>query len=404
MEPSVFDFALSYFDDLQLHYNIARERNITLPDLDLGLRNSILKRPAGGNASPLSSVDSGTVYYVTDYYRCNYIFFELPESQGLFFLGPYLTEEIDAPTIHHLIQTLQIPDEQFSQLQDYYFALPVFRGKDYLFLFVQRLFSTLCGCAVPNHEHLDLRKAETPEEYRMQHQFVIPDDPVLSMQLLEKRYHAEDALLEAVAHGNTEQALQFSDAMRTSRIAPRSSDHVRNTKNLSMVLNTLMRRTAYEAGVHPLYIDSVSGNYATLLERCTTTEEAHEIVPYMVKSYCKLVANHNMSSYSEPVRHILVTVDASLSGDLSLKRFAGELFLNTSYLSALFKKEIGMTLTDYVNQNRIHYAKKLLKSTTLQIQDIATRCGIPDIHYFTRLFKRDTGMSPREWRQKGSPA
>lgn len=59
-----------------------------------------------------------------------------------------------------------------------------------------------------------------------------------------------------------------------------------------------------------------------------------------------------------------------------------------------------MTLTDYVNANRIGHAKKLLKSTSLQIQDIAVRCGIPDIHYFTRLFKRETGISPREWRAK----
>ena len=65
-----------------------------------------------------------------------------------------------------------------------------------------------------------------------------------------------------------------------------------------------------------------------------------------------------MSSYSDPIRQILVTIDASLTGDLSLKRFANELFLNTSYLSTLFKKEVGMTLTDYVNANRIRIRQK----------------------------------------------
>ena len=79
--------------------------------------------------------------------------------------------------------------------------------------------------------------------------------------------------------------------------------------------------------------------------------------------------------------------------------FASELFLNTSYLSTLFKKEVGMTLTDYVNANRIEYAKKLLRSTLLPVQDVAAACGIPDVHYFTRLFRRITGMTPREWRR-----
>ena len=107
-----------------------------------------------------------------------------------------------------------------------------------------------------------------------------------------------------------------------------------------------------------------------------------------------------MALYSEPIRQILVTIDASIAGDLSLKRFANELFLNTSYLSSLFKKETGMTLTDYVNENRINTAKRLLKSTTLSIQTIAASVGIPDIHYFTRLFCRETGLSPREYRKK----
>ena len=56
-----------------------------------------------------------------------------------------------------------------------------------------------------------------------------------------------------------------------------------------------------------------------------------------------------------------------------------------------------MTLTDYVNANRIEYAKKLLRSTLLPVQDVAAACGIPDVHYFTRLFRRITGMTPREW-------
>ena len=51
--------------------------------------------------------------------------------------------------------------------------------------------------------------------------------------------------------------------------------------------------------------------------------------------------------------------------------------MNTSYLSTLFKKEVGMTLTDYVNTNRIEYAKKLLRSTLLPVQDVAAACGIP---------------------------
>ena len=226
-----------------------------------------------------------------------------------------------------------------------------------------------------------------------------PDPTAHDLHLLEERYQVEDILLDAVSHGNAEIALHCLGQMSFSMIAPRSKNELRNHKNLLITFNTLMRRKAYEAGVHPFYIDAVSTNYAILIEHCSSTDEFADIIPYMVRSYCRLVERNSLASYSEPVRKILVTVDSSLDSDLSLKRFANELFLNTSYLSNLFKKEMGTTLTDYVNTHRLDYAKKLLKSTTLSIQDIAIRSGIPDMHYFTRLFRRATDMSPREWRK-----
>lgn len=76
------------------------------------------------------------------------------------------------------------------------------------------------------------------------------------------------------------------------------------------------------------------------------------------------------------------------------------MFLSTSYLSTLFKKEVGQTLTDYVNKSRISASQKLLRSTTRPIQDIAVQCGIPDIHYFTRLFRRETGMTSKGYRNR----
>ena len=400
MEQSVFDFTLACLSDLQLHYIIAEGPEITMEALDLGLRESILMRPVGNAANISPTIAPDVLYYVTDYYECNYIFFRLPGETRFLFVGPYLLESFTESRIHRLIQVLAIPPEQLAQLRDYYDSLPCFPETHTLHTLMQRLFSFLLGGKQPAIRHFDLRSLESPEEYRAQHEFATPEDPALSMRLLEKRYRAEDELLDAVSRGNTEKAVGILNSIGTIRPVSRFPDPFRSAKNLSLSLNTLLRRAAYETGVHPFYINSVSNNYAGMIEQCGGASELGEISLYMAKSYCTLVKSYNMSSYSEPVRHILVTVDASLAGDLSLKRFAEELFLNSSYLSALFKKELGMTLTDYVNANRIGHAKKLLKSTSLQIQDIAVRCGIPDIHYFTRLFKRETGISPREWRAK----
>ena len=74
--------------------------------------------------------------------------------------------------------------------------------------------------------------------------------------------------------------------------------------------------------------------------------------------------------------------------------------VSPSYLSALFKRETGQTLTQFVNQSRIRYGLFLLNSSHMQIQTVAQHCGIPNLNYFTRLFKKQVGMTPSEYRNR----
>lgn len=400
MEHSVLSFLLDYLSDLQIQHILTERNDFSMSFLDLGLRDSILKLPGTVRTPVIKELEDGTLYHIIDYYHCNYSFFQFPDQQKFLFIGPYLLEEITKADICHLMDTLQIPSELFPELQEYYNALPYIAEKHFFHPLLLRLYGTVCEIADPRTLYIDLKDLETQTEFMRQHEYQVSDDPVLSMHFLEKRYSIEDMILDAVSHGNVTKALSAFDSLNSIRIPPRSADALRNIKNLTITFNTLLRRTAYTSGVHPFYIDAVSSNYARLIEQAHNMDEVSAISSFMIRSYCDLVEKRSMTSYSEPIRHILVTIDASLAADLSLKRFAGELFLNTSYLSALFKKEIGMTLTDYVNKSRIAYAKKLLRSTTLSIQDIATRAGISDIHYFTRLFRRETNMSPREWRNQ----
>lgn len=401
MEHPVLSFFLNYLSDLHIQYVLTDGVNMDLSSMDLGLRNSILKLTDTTIESPLSSIEEHTVYHITDYYECCYSFFKFPDEAQILFIGPYITKIFSHNDIDVLMKKLEIPSALFPQLQDYYYALPNLHTKGSFSTLLRHVYANAFSTDLPTTFYLDLKRFESQQKFLETHHFFVPEDATLSMRLLEDRYHVEDELLDAITHGNYTKAFSIAESMGTYRFTPRTGNALRDQKNLLLSFNTLMRRTAYVAGVHPFYIDTVSSNYAILVEKCESADEAYDMTQYLIRSYCDLVEKRSMRSYSEPVRHILVTVDASLTGDLSLKRFANDLFLNTSYLSTLFKKEIGMTLTDYVNTNRIAHAQRLLKSTTLSIQDIAIQSGIPDIHYFTRLFRRETGMSPREWRNNG---
>ena len=118
----------------------------------------------------------------------------------------------------------------------------------------------------------------------------------------------------------------------------------------------------------------------------------------MVRKYSRLVQKHSQKGYSLLVQKVITCIDTDITADLSLKTQAKLLNVNPSYLSTLFRKETGVTLTDYVNQKRVERAKQLLKAGNTQIQTVAQNCGMLDVNYFTKIFKKYTGVTPKEYR------
>ena len=119
----------------------------------------------------------------------------------------------------------------------------------------------------------------------------------------------------------------------------------------------------------------------------------------MVHKYCLLVKNHSLKGYSPLVQQVLTNIDIDLTADLSLKTQAKLLNVSAGHLSSLFTKEMGVTLTEYVNRKRTAYGILLLNTTSMKIQTIAQHCGIPDVNYFTKLFKKFYEKTPKEYRE-----
>ena len=88
---------------------------------------------------------------------------------------------------------------------------------------------------------------------------------------------------------------------------------------------------------------------------------------------------------------------------LSVKELAAAARLTPNHLTSLFRRHTGQIFTDYLTQERLSRAKKLLKDLTLSITEIAGQVGYDDPGYFARRFRQKTGLSPREWRDRASP-
>jgi AraC family transcriptional regulator of arabinose operon len=87
-----------------------------------------------------------------------------------------------------------------------------------------------------------------------------------------------------------------------------------------------------------------------------------------------------------------------ITEDISLAELATKACLSTSRFSHLFRQEIGQTINEWREEKRIYRAKNMLQNTSLSISDIAQASGYNDAFYFSRIFRRHCGVSPRKYR------
>ena len=205
--------------------------------------------------------------------------------------------------------------------------------------------------------------------------------------------------MEAVANGKLHRLKAIIANFPEGSFEKRHSDPLRNMKNYGVITNTLLRKAAEQGGVHPMYLDKVSSAFALKIEQMTSPSGIKELISEMFTSYCRLVKKHSIKNYSPIVQKVIVTIDADLSADLSLSTLAEKQNVSAGYLCTLFKRETGKTLIEYIREKRISHACHLLATTHLQVQTVALNCGIVDVQYFSKTFKKIVGKTPKEFRE-----
>lgn len=129
---------------------------------------------------------------------------------------------------------------------------------------------------------------------------------------------------------------------------------------------------------------------------CSSVQNLREWVSGVLEQYEEYITN--ASNQDAAVTTIKNYIHSHLESDLTRESLAAMVYLTPDYLSHLFKRETGFSLTNYIIYERIEEAKRMLAGTDKSVSEIATRCGFQNISYFSRQFRRFTGVTPREFR------
>ena len=208
-----------------------------------------------------------------------------------------------------------------------------------------------------------------------------------------------DKLLIAIREKNETQAMKTVEDQIKNGLPHMLDDPLMEWKFYLVGLLSYITYFLNDSGVVENYYDHSRVEFTKEVYNAQSVEQCEEILRKIARFFSERDQEPERT-LSPLVRKIITDVDTDLKEPLTLQYFSEKLGVNGSYLSNLFRRETGKTITQYVTDQRLKHAENLLRYTNKPVRSVAVEVGIGDAQYFSRLFRKKTGMKPTEYRRK----
>ncbi|ACT00119.1 response regulator transcription factor [Paenibacillus sp. JDR-2] len=210
-----------------------------------------------------------------------------------------------------------------------------------------------------------------------------------------------EALFEALQ----EQSLARAEAMCREAFAELSSQGRTEPKLMKNYASlTLMKLKSRTSGIIDQQVGSALADTAsTAIPSCTGSGMLIELMLGRLAEVHKSLTDRKQGSGELAVEQCLGWIQGHYAEDLTLEMAAEQFHFNPSYFSTLMKSRTGRSFSDHLTEARIRAAKELLAGGRFKIYEIAEQCGYRDTKYFTRIFKRQVGLSPEAYKHTLRP-
>lgn len=180
-----------------------------------------------------------------------------------------------------------------------------------------------------------------------------------------------------------------------------SDDPLRNYKYLFVASTTLASRSAIAGGMDAERAYNISDLYILKMDLLQSVDEVKALHADMFAFYTKeMAALDKAAVYSKPVTQCIDYIYNHLHEPLHVKDLAMQVKLNKSYLSTLFKKETKKSVSEFILSKRMEAAQNMLKFSDYTYAEISAILTFSSQSHFTRVFKKQTGYTPKEYRNK----
>ncbi|MED4074057.1 AraC family transcriptional regulator [Priestia endophytica] len=338
-------------------------------------------------------------------YLENYIIVPVSDKNyklGTILIGPVLFGELREEIVIGMMKDDRLSTGKKDELLYYYECIPIVDKMKFIHVGAL-IYYFIYGREIDVTEIIKRGLAEDQPSLHM--------EPQLDSALAKRRqsilvHHdlmVEKMFFQCIKEGNKEalaDMLENYEYIFKGEGVLAKNSHLRSLKNTVICLIAAATRSAIDGGLNPEVALTLSDLYIQQIEE---VKESKEVIAIRNKSMYDLAEKVYMSrkkGYSKPINLCLSYIFNHIYDNPTLNQLAEKSELHPNYLSKVFKKEVGKSISQYIQEQRIEEAKKLLQFSTHTISEISALLNFHDQSYFTSIFKKIVNMTPKQYRNQ----
>ena len=334
-------------------------------------------------------------------YHENYFIIKVITSDnisGTLLVGHTISSEIDEKSINSIIKKFDILIKYKGSLINYYNNIVIMDFNSFIDAGLLLYHSIY-------HDKLDFTNVVNIDEMLIDvglkdsKAFYISNSKKRRNSRLHHSQEFERKLLKHITDGNLEEVIKFLKYTTfDGELGINSKNPLRNLKNIFISYTSIVSRAAIEKGLAWEVSLTLTDFYFEAVEELNTIKDINELFLKMILDYTEHVNKVKMYNYSSAILKCQKYIFEHLYEKISLSILADYSSMNPCYLSHLFKKEVGVSISDYIQKERIEESKKLILSGKKSLVDIYVPLGFIDQSHFSKTFKKFVGITPKEYK------
>ena len=217
-------------------------------------------------------------------------------------------------------------------------------------------------------------------------------------------YESEMTFYHLIAQGRMKDMKEYrksTPAFNAKERGVLSDDPIKNTMYHFVAMASLISRICISNGMEPEIAYEMSDVFIRRADKARSKEEIDATREVMIEAFTsEMSKRRNINVKSSQIILCLDYINDHLHDNISVTDLAEYVKLNETYLSKLFKKEMKCSISEHIRSQKVEEAKSLLRFSHKTSIEIATDLGFTSHSYFISVFKKEAGMTPREYRNE----